>query len=84
MFSQLQDDDAAPSGGEGSAGEPAIQSTAKYRLMKARQREVHNNRIAMMVRITAVLLALIGMAANEVPVGIFAIVLMMIAHRVDR
>lgn len=84
LFSQLQDDDATPPGGSGSAGEPAIQPTAKYRLMRAREREVHNNRIAMMVRVTAVLLSLICMATGEVPVGIFAIVLMMIAHRVDR
>ena len=84
MFSQLQDDDAAPSGGEGGDAEPSIQPTAKYRLMRARERELRNNRIALMVRVTAVLLALVCMATGEVPVGIFAIVLMMIANRVDR
>lgn len=82
MFSQLQDEDEAQP--TGAKGDPGIQSTAKYRLMRARQRELQNNRIAMMVRVTAVLLSLICMASGEVPVGIFAIVLMMIAHRVDR
>jgi len=84
LFSQLQDDDATPPGGSGGAGEPAIQPTAKYRLMRAREQELRDNRIALMVRVTGVLLALICMATNEVPVGIFAIVLMMIANRVDR
>jgi len=80
MFSQLQDDDEAQPAGT----EPGIQSTAQYRLTKRKQREMQENRIALVVRVFAVLLALVAMATDEASVGIFAVVLMMIAARVDR
>jgi len=82
MFSQLQEpDEVSP---RGTKGDPGIQSTVEYRLMMARRAERLEVGTALMLRVFAVLLATVGMAVDEVPVGVFAIILMMLAARVDR
>lgn len=78
MFSQLQEpDETSPRGA-------TIQSTVEYRLMMARRAERLEVWTATFLRVWAVLLATVGMAVDEVPVGVFAIILMMLAARVDR